>query len=187
MAFFIILSPFVVTAGLLAVTNAWISLFAGGAVALALVGVDLWRGREAKMLGAGSVVVFAGLGCYLGLIEHEWSDFSVRLAVDIGMLAIALMSIAIKMPFTLQYAREQVDAETIKEAGFLRVNYTLTWVWVGAMVLMMIADIFMIYFPALPLWAGLAALYAARNAAVYFTKWYSSRWIDKAHGTEEKA
>jgi hypothetical protein len=186
MAFFIIMLPFVVTASLLAVTSAWISLFAGGAVALALVGVDLWRGRTVKILGAGSVVVFAGLGCYLGLIEREWSDFSVRLAIDVGMLAIALASIAIKMPFTMQYAREQVDAETIKEPGFLRVNYTLTWVWVGAMVLMLIADILMIYFPTLPLWVGLAALYAARNAAVYFTKWYSSRWIGKAHGNEEK-
>jgi hypothetical protein len=179
MSFLIILSPFIAVACLLAFTSASISLFAGCAVALALVGFDLWRGREVKMLPAGSVFLFAALGGYQGLIEHEWNDFSIRLAINVGMLTIALVSIAMKMPFTLQYAREQVDAETTREPAFLRVNYVLSWAWVGAMLLMLVADIFMIYFPSLPLWTGLVAIYAARNAAIYFTKWYSSRWIEK--------
>ena len=101
--------------------------------------------------------------------------------------AIALASIAIRLPFTLQYAREQVDAETVAEPEFLRVNYILSWAWVAAMVLMLIADIMMIYFPALPLWSGVVAIYLARNAAVYFTKWYSNRWIEKARAIGLKA
>ena len=187
MSFFVILSPFIVLASLLTVTTASVSLFAGTAVALVLIGADFWRGREVKMLGVGSVAVLGGLGAYLGLIAHAWSDFSVRLAVDVGMLAIALGSIAIRKPFTLQYAREQVDAATTLEPAFLRVNYTLTWVWVAAMVLMLIADIFMIYFPHLPLWLGVAAIFAARNAAVTFTKWYSNRWIGKAAAADGSA
>ena len=119
--------------------------------------------------------------------DHEWSDFSIRLAIDIGMLAIALASIAVRLPFTLQYAREQVDVQTVAEPEFLRVNYILSWAWVAAMVLMLIADIMMIYFPALPLWTGLVAIYLARNAAVYFTKWYSNRWIGKARAIGLKA
>ena len=187
MSFFVILSPFIVLASLLTVTTASISLFAGAAVALVLIGVDLWRGRELKMLGAGSVAVLGGLGAYLGVIAHEWSDFSVRLAVDVGMLTIALGSLAIRKPFTMQYAREQVDAATTQEPSFLRVNYTLTWVWVAAMVLMLIADIFMIYFPHLPFWLGVVAIFAARNAAVTFTKWYSNRWIGKAAAADGPA
>lgn len=180
MAFFIILSPFVVTASLLAVTSASLSLFAGCAVALAIISFDVWKGRQLKILGAGAVVVFAALGVTQSLIDREWSDFSVRLAIDIGMLAVVLASIAARLPFTLQYAREQVDAGTVAEPAFLRVNYILSWAWVAAMVLMLIADIMMIYFPALPMWTGLVAIYLARNGAVWFTKWYSRRWIDKA-------
>jgi len=187
MPFFIILSPFIVTASLLAVTSAPLSLFAGCAVALTLVSFDMWRGREVKLLGAGAVVVFAALGAHQSLIDREWNDFSIRLAVDIGMLAIALGSIAARLPFTLQYAREQVDVQTVAEPEFLRVNYILSWAWVAAMVLMLIADIMMIYFPALPLWTGLVAIYLARNAAVYFTKWYSNRWIGKARAIGLKA
>ena len=187
MTFFIILSPFIVLAALLTFVSAPLALFAGTAVALAVIGADVWRGREMKMLAVGSVAVLGGLGAYLGLIAHEWSDFSVRLAVDVGMLAIALGSIAIRKPFTLQYAREQVDAATTQEPAFLRMNYTLTWVWVAAMVLMLVADILMIYFPNLPLWLGIAAIFAARNAAVTFTKWYSNRWIGKARTADEAA
>jgi hypothetical protein len=52
---------------------------------------------------------------------------------------------------------------------------------------MLVADIFMIYFPHLPLWLGVAAIFAARNAAVTFTKWYSNRWIGKSRTADEAA
>jgi hypothetical protein len=37
---------------------------------------------------------------------------------------------------------------------------------------MAVANVLMIYVPGLPLWSGLAIAFAARNTAVYFTKWY---------------
>jgi hypothetical protein len=37
---------------------------------------------------------------------------------------------------------------------------------------MLVANITMIYVPALPLWVGVGIAFAARNSAVYFTKWY---------------
>ena len=109
---------------------------------------------------------------YISLIDGDWSATEVRLAVDIGTLAIALASIAIRAPFTLQYAREAVDAETMKMPSFMRVNYIITWAWTGAFVLMLIANVLMIYMPSLPFWVGLGIGLAARNSAVYFTKWY---------------
>ena len=41
-----------------------------------------------------------------------------------------------------------------------------------AMLLMMIGNVAMIYVPGLPLWSSLLVAFAARNSAVYFTKWY---------------
>ena len=60
---------------------------------------------------------------------------------------ISLLSIALRLPFTLQYAREAVDAETAKLPGFLRANYIITWAWTGAALLMMIGNIAMLYVP----------------------------------------
>jgi hypothetical protein len=172
MTIFLILAPFAAFALLMLVASAAISLFAGAAIAAAIIGYEVSRGRSVKMLAAGAVIMFSGLGAYTTLIDGDWSATEVRLAVDIGTLAIALASIAIRVPFTLQYAREIVDAETMKMPGFMRVNYMITWAWTGAFVLMLIANVLMIYMPSLPLWVGIGIGLAARNAAVYFTKWY---------------
>ena len=172
MTIFLILAPFASFALLMLVASAAVSLFTGAAVAAAIIGYEVVRGRSVKMLAAGAVIMFGVLGCYITLIDGEWSATEVRLAVDIGTLAIALGSIAMRAPFTLQYAREIVDAETMKMPGFMRANYIITWAWTGAFVLMLIANLLMIYIPSLPFWVGLAIGVAARNSAVYFTKWY---------------
>jgi hypothetical protein len=172
MTIFLILAPFASFALLMLVTSAAISLFAGAAIAASIIGYEVSRGRSVKMLAAGAVIMFSALGGYISLIDGDWSATEVRLAVDIGTLAIALGSIAIRAPFTLQYAREAVDAETLKMPGFMRANYIITWAWTGAFVLMLIANLLTIYLPSLPFWVGLGIGIAARNSAVYFTKWY---------------
>jgi intracellular septation protein A len=172
MTIFLILAPFGSFALLMLVTTAPVSLFAAAAICLAVIAHDLVRGRSIKMLGAGSVLLFGALGCYTTLIDPGVSSSAVKLTVDAGVFAIALLSIAFRFPFTLQYAREMVDAETAKQPGFIRANYIITWAWTAAFLAMMAANVLMIYSPSLPLWAGIAIVFAARNSAVYFTKWY---------------
>jgi hypothetical protein len=52
------------------------------------------------------------------------------------------------------------------------VNDILSTAWTVAFLLMMIANALMIYVPGLPLWSGIVIAFAARNTALYFTKWY---------------
>ena len=56
--------------------------------------------------------------------------------------------------------------------GFLRANYVITGAWTAAALLMMLSNLAVLYVPGLPLWSGLAIAFAARNSAVFFTKWY---------------
>jgi hypothetical protein len=172
MTIFLILAPFGAFGLLMLVTTAAVSLFATAALSLAIIAYDVIRGGSVKMFMTGAVIVFGALGCYITLVDGNWSGVAVRMAVDAGFLAIALLSIAIRLPFTLQYARETVDHEVTLLPGFMRANYIITWAWTGALVLMLVADILMIYLPSLPLWIGLAIAFAARNCAVYFTRWY---------------
>ena len=72
------------------------------------------------------------------------------------MLAISLASLIIRKPFVLQYALEEVDAETAKLPGFMKATYIITWAWTGAFVLMIVGNVLTIYVPGLPLWSGLA-------------------------------
>jgi hypothetical protein len=172
MMIFLILLPFGVFSALMLLTSAEMALFAAAVTGLASIAHDHFRGRQLKMLGAGAVALFLGLGFYLTLVDASPSASAIKLTIDAGVLAIALASLAIRHPFTLQYAREVVDAETAVLPGFIKANYIITWAWTACMVLMMTGNILMIYLPSLPLWAGIAIAFAARSTAVYFTKWY---------------
>ncbi len=172
MTLFLILLPFAAFTLLMLVASPAISLFAAAAIVLALMTRDLMAGRSLKMLAAGSAVIFLVIGGYIALIDPHLSAMSVRIAVDVGILAIGLVSLVMRAPFTLQYAREIVDAETAQFPSFRRVNYILTFAWTGAFALMLMANMLMIYAPSLPLWVGVGLAFAARNFATYFTRWY---------------
>jgi hypothetical protein len=172
MAIFLILAPYGAFAFLMLLTSATVSLLASAAICLAVIALDVVRGRSIKLLGAGSAVVFAGIGGYVALVDPTLSIAAVKLAVDAGIFLISATSMLVRYPFTLQYALEAVPAETAAMPGFTRANYVITGAWTAAFVLMMIGNAAMLYVPGLPIWSSLVIAFAARNSAVYFTKWY---------------
>jgi hypothetical protein len=175
MALFLILAPFATFATLMMLSTVTISLAAAALVSLTLVGRDLYLGRSLKMLAAGGAALFAALLGYHAVAAAELAPGTVRLVVDGGLLVIALASIALRKPFTLQYAREAVDAETSRKPVFLRTNYVLSGVWSIAFLLMLAADAVALVVPGLPLWTFAAITFAARNSATCFTQWYPKR------------
>ena len=172
MTIFLILAPYGAYTLLMLVTSATVSVFAASAICLATVAIDVAQGRSVKILAAGSAIVFAAIGLYLALIDPKLGTLGVKLSVDIGIFVISLGSMLVRHPFTLQYAVETVPAETAAMPGFLTANYVITGAWTAAALLMMAANIALLYVPGLPLWSGLAVAFAARNSAIYFTKWY---------------
>jgi hypothetical protein len=172
MTIFLILAPYGAFASLLLLTSAKVSVFVAAAICLAVIALDFMRGRSLKWLGAGSAILFASVGLYLTLIDPALGNSAAKLAVDTGIFAISLASMLMRRPFTLQYALEAVPAETAGMPGFLRANYIITAAWTAAALAMMLANLAMLYVPGLPIWSGLAIAFAARNSAVYFTKWY---------------
>jgi hypothetical protein len=172
MAIFLILAPYGAYTLLMLVTSAAVSVFAASAICLATVAIDLARGRSVKILALGSAIVFAAIGLYLALLDPTLGALDVKLSVDVGIFVIALGSMLVRRPFTLQYALESVPAETAAMPGFLYANYVITGAWTAAALLMAVANIVLLYVPGLPLWSSLAVAFAARNSAMYFTKWY---------------
>ena len=117
---------------------------------------------------------FASVIAWLHLIDPALSDKAVKVAVDGGILAISVGSMLARYPFTLQYALERVHPEIAAMPGFVRANYIITAVWTASMLLMLLANAAILYVPGLPIWIGLAVAFAARNSAIYFTRWYPS-------------
>lgn len=186
MAIFLILAPYGAFTFLMLVTSAMISVFAASAICLATVAIDIARGRSVKILALGSSIVFAAIGLYLALIDPQLGTLGVKLSVDIGIFAISMGSMLVRHPFTLQYALESVPAETAAVPGFLRANYIITAAWTAAALLMAAANLVLLYVPGLPLWSSLAVAFAARNSAIYFTKWYPE-YCQIKYGTPARA
>ena len=132
MMIFLILAPYGAFAALMLFASAAASLFVSAAICVGVIALDVVKGRSIKMLGAGSAILFAALGCYVTLVDTSLSSTAVKLTVDTGVLAISLMSLLIRRPFTLQYARQVVDAETAQLPGFQKANYVITWAWTAA-------------------------------------------------------
>ena len=175
MTLFLILAPYGVYVLMMLATSATASLVAAGAVCLATIAFDKARGRSLKILPAGTAILFAAIIAYLHLIDPALSDKAVKVAVDGGIFAISLGSLLARYPFTLQYALESVHPEIAAMPGFMRSNYIITSVWTASALLMLLANAAILYVPGLPIWLGLAVAFAARNSAVYFTRWYPAR------------
>src|SRR5215475_780294 len=144
-------APFIAFALVDRAVGATEGLVAGAAVSAALLLRDwLTPGRSPKILEIGTVILFGALAAYAIFGGPTWSIVGVRLCVDLGLLLIVLASMALQRPFTLQYAREQVPSEFWTSPQFLRTNYVITAAWALAFFVLVMADLMLLYMPALP-------------------------------------
>lgn len=174
MLFFLIFLPFLMVSALSWVIPAAASLITAAVVAAVLLVRDRIAGRSLKLITLSSAVLCSGLGALL-LCRPSIDTLTVRTALDAGLLIVVLGAFAFGFPFTLQYAREQAAPEVVRRPEFMRTNYVLSLAWIGALALMLAADIGALWFPSAPLWAAVVIAFAVRSVTVHFTKWYTHR------------
>lgn len=172
MSILLSLSPFAVFFVLMRLHSPIAGLVGALAASLLLCARMRWRGEAVRILEVGSLVLFGVLTAYTWVAAPEWTVATVRLAVDAGLLAIVLVSLAIGRPFTLQYARERVPEAYWAMPLFLTTNRIITMVWAGAFAALVAADAAAEWVPAVPLWVDVAGSVAAFAAAVWFSRWY---------------
>ena len=132
----------------------------------------LRRGESIKILEVGSLILFGLLTGYTLMAAPQWTVATVRLAVDGGLFAIALVSLAIDRPFTLQYAREQVPEQYWELPIFLTTNRIITGVWAATFAILVAADAAAEYVSAIPIWVDVVVSIAAFAGAVVFSRRY---------------
>jgi len=169
-------APFIVFAVLDRFVGPAGALTAGAAVSALLLARDLIGSRRSiKILETGTFILFFGLALYTVLSGANWSVIGVRLCVDAGLLAVVLASMAAGRPFTLQYAREQVSPQLWDRPEFIRINYVITSAWALAFLVMVAAEMALLFIPVLPPRAGIVTIILALVGAVKFTGWYPER------------
>ncbi len=169
-------APFVVFALLDRLIGPTEGLMAGTLVSVALLLRDwLMSGGIPKIIEIGTMLLFGWLTLYALLGGAFPSVIAVRLAVDAGLLAIVLASMAVRRPFTLQYAREQVPPDLWERPEFIRTNYVITAAWALAFLVMVAAELALLTMPAMPRRVGVIAIILALVGAIKFTGWYPER------------
>jgi len=176
MAILLAFAPFIAFALTATFIGSAQGLVCGALVAAGLLLRDrLIKGKAVKVLEVGTLMLFGTLAFFVLLGDSRWSVIGVRLRVDAGLLVIALASIVIRRPFTLQYAREQTPQEVWENPLFVRANYIITLAWTFAFAVMVGADVLMLYRPDVPAYIGIVATIVAIVAAIRFTAWYPQR------------
>ncbi len=103
-------------------------LFAAGAVA---------RLRP-KVLDLCAIAFFGGLtvvAATAGAGTIRWLETWAQELANLAIAVVALASLAVRRPFTIQYAKETTEPELWSTPIFLRINDAITAVWAGALVL----------------------------------------------------
>jgi hypothetical protein len=155
------------------------------AMSVALLGGSLLRGQSPKLLEFADVTFFAILGV-VGLLASEptidWLEKWAGEISNIALVVIAGLSILIRNPFTLQYAREQVDRSMWNNPVFLHINYVITAFWTGAFLVSAISGFIgdAILDDSNNMWTGWIIQVGAIIVAVQFTEWYPDYGVAKA-------
>lgn len=174
-------APFILFT-LLSRLSADLALWIAFAAAFVVTIRDFVESPSLRLLDVGSLTLFAMLALVRGFLDPNLSLAGVRfIAALILFLALAI-PLAFKKPFSVEYAR--LDP---KEAGwpselFLRVNYAVSGVWVGALALMALADGAVAFNNDLPLYASIAVSVLALAFAVTFTLRYPVLAAKRANG-----
>jgi hypothetical protein len=108
-------------------------------VALALALLTLWvgsrRGVPVHLLEAFTVVYF-GVLALLGLVASdrviEWLQLWAGELSNSALAVFAIVTLLIRRPFTLAYAKDTTPREHWDSPLFLRINYVISAVWAGA-------------------------------------------------------
>jgi hypothetical protein len=174
-AFFLVMRAVAVDVGL------WAALV----IAVFNAGRDWALTGSLKLLEVGTVLLFAALAIFTAAARWDWTVMAVRLAVDGGLLAIILGSLAVGRPFTLQYARERVPEQYWQAPLFIRVNRLITGAWAAAFTALVAAHAAVVFVPGVPLSLDIAVTILALALALWFSTWYPARVRKQANLTLE--
>ncbi len=127
------------------------------------------KNRNIKILDLGTLIFFIVLTAISFLSKVVWVDrYSTPLS-DTAMFIIAAISLAVRKPFTIQYAYEQVDPKFWNTPKFYSTNRTITTVWCIAFAINAILAYLYVDNPYMLDWViNILVLVAA----IKFTAWY---------------
>jgi hypothetical protein len=154
-------------------------LAVGAALGIAVLELVLGMvvGARPKQLDIAAIIFFVGMlivGMLVGPQGQTWLDKWSGEVSNAMLVVVALGSVALRVPFTIQYAREIAPKEYWDTPLFLHINYVLTWVWTATFAITAVVG----WYGDGPLdqpdniWTNWIIQIALLIFAIRFTEWY---------------
>jgi len=168
----------------------WFLLALGLALAIsAITTVRQVISRSLKILDTVTLVFFIFIA--VGVIGFHWMILAtyMTILVNVTLMAVAWGSLLSGIPFTIQYAREQVAPEFWHTPLFLRINQYITGVWGLGFLLSALVSFYRHATGNKSLasqYASVVLMLGAMLFTVYFPPWYRARVLGAAtkHSSE---
>ena len=146
-------------------------LVAGTGIAKLNRGVILWA----------TVVFFLYALVAVVWKTNLWSIEHMGLLANGTLAAGTWFTIAIRKPFTLEYAREHTSPSVWNSPLFIRTNYILTYVWGIAFLGSVLNAWIEMKHPGVPGWVFDVTQYSCMLGAMLITTWYPKHVARMAH------
>ncbi len=145
------------------------------------------KGGTVKLMEVFDLIFFIGFAI-VGILASRnviiWLELWAGELTNLALTAFVVITILMRQPFTLQYAKETTDPAFWDHPVFLRINYTISWVWGAAFAFQSVMGL---YGDAVlknnnNLWTGWLLQIAALVFAISFTEFWPDYASSKARG-----
>lgn len=135
------------------------------------------------ILSWGTLIFFLVLLILEMVIPNSWIELHGNLIANIGLGAIVWLSILIKKPFTIQYAKEQVAKEFWETPAFYKINLIISIFWGISFLLSVAINLLRLYSIIHNNLVYQILSYAPSLVAIILTKqfpdWYRNRYANR--------
>ncbi|HVV67703.1 MAG TPA: hypothetical protein VG895_05730 [Patescibacteria group bacterium] len=138
-----------------------------------------FRGLKKRfILNWGTFAFFIFLFVAVVLFKNQWVAKQAWLFSNGTLAAIAWISILLRQPFTIQYAKLQVAKDKWNHPLFLKINYILTAVWGSIFLFNLMIHVLRIYYHTVNGWIYESITYGTPIFGIWFMAWFPN-WYRK--------
>ena len=130
--------------------------------------------KKGYILPWGTTIFYSLILVATFFISPMWLEVHGSLLANSGIAVIAIVSLIINKPFTLQYARETVPSEYWQTTLFLRINQIITGVWALGFVCNVLLNLWELNTALVNNVFYQVITYLPSILSIYFTKFFPS-------------
>ncbi|MCX5751979.1 MAG: hypothetical protein NT099_10045 [Candidatus Saganbacteria bacterium] len=144
-------------------------------IAALILSLNELRKGKSKILQTGTLVFFFLMVLLITFTQPSWLWHEINLMGNLALALIALVSILIRKPFTLQYAMETTPKERWNTPEFMHGNMVITWAWFIAFIAMTIPSLTTFIGIEVSIWMNWVFSLCCFAGAMTFTNWYKKQ------------